>query len=160
MRPDDEPRRLAAGRSSGTSGRLEWVAMADWMTPEQRTRVMQAIRGKDTAPEMAVRRLVHSLGYRYRLHKKGLPGRPDLVFGPRKKVIFVHGCFWHAHHCRNGRAPSSRQDYWLPKLKRNKERDAENKADLEAQGWRVLTIWECEIKDTGSVVRMIRDFLD
>ena len=141
---------------------LHWVPMADWLTEEQRRRVMQAIKSKDTGPEMAVRRMVHRLGYRYRLHKKGLPGRPDLVFAPRKKVIFVHGCFWHAHDCRYGRAPTSRQEYWLPKLKRNRERDAENKAELESLGWEVLTVWECQIKkkDTTALVEALTGFLD
>ena len=136
--------------------------MADWLTKEQRRRVMQAIRGKNTGPELAVRRIVHRLGYRYRLHKKGLPGRPDLVFARRKKVIFVHGCFWHAHDCRYGRAPESRQDYWLPKLKRNRERDIENKADLESLGWEVLTVWECQIKekDKTDLVHLLTSFLD
>ncbi len=136
--------------------------MADWLTVEQRRRVMQAIKSKDTGPEMAIRRLLHRLGYRYRLHKKGLPGKPDLVFGSRRKVIFVHGCFWHAHDCRYGRAPESRQDYWLPKLRRNKERDAEKLAELEALGWEVLTIWECQIKakDQSGLVDTVTAFLD
>ena len=134
--------------------------MADWLTPAQRRRVMQAIKSKDTKPEMTVRRLVHRMGYRYRLHKKGLPGSPDLVFGGRRKIIFVHGCFWHAHSCKYGRPPKSRQDYWLPKLKRNKERDAENRAALRELGWRVMTIWECEIKDTAALMNRITTFLD
>lgn len=133
--------------------------MADWLTPAQRRHVMQSVKSKNTGPEMAVRRIVHGLGYRYRLHKKGLPGRPDLVFAGRKKIIFVHGCFWHAHDCRYGRAPSSRQEYWLPKLKRNKERDRENRSALEALGWKVLTVWECEIKDTTALVKRLTEFL-
>lgn len=134
--------------------------MADWLTPEQRRRAMQAVKSKDTKPEMTVRRLVHRMGYRYRLHRKGLPGRPDLVFGPRKKIIFVHGCFWHAHNCKYGRMPTSNEDYWHPKLKRNQERDAENRAELKALGWNVLTLWECEIKDTASLIDRITEFLD
>ena len=144
-------------RSSEVRGEGE---MADWLTQEQRRYVMQSVKSKNTGPEMAVRRIVHGLGYRYRLHKKGLPGRPDLVFAGRKKIIFVHGCFWHAHNCRYGRAPSSRQEYWLPKLERNKERDRENRSDLEAQGWNVLTVWECEIKDTAALVERLTRFLD
>ncbi len=134
--------------------------MADWLTPEQRRHVMQSIRSRDTGPELAVRRILHRLGFRYRLHKKGLPGRPDLVFGPRRKVIFVHGCFWHAHDCRYGRAPQSRQEYWIPKLKRNRERDLENKTALEALGWNVLTVWECEIRDTAALVIRLTAFLN
>ncbi len=121
---------------------------------------MQAVRSKDTGPEMAVRRMVHAMGFRYRLHRKDLPGRPDLVFGPRKKVIFVHGCFWHAHNCKQGRIPESRREYWVPKLIANKERDAENVARLADDGWGVLTIWECEIKDSRALARRLREFLD
>ena len=136
--------------------------MTDWLTVEQRRRVMQAVRSKNTGPEMTVRRIVHRLGYRYRLHKKGLPGKPDLVFARRKRVIFVHGCFWHAHDCKYGRAPTSREDYWLPKLRRNKERDAENRAALEELGWSVLTVWECLVKkkDTTELVETLTSFLD
>jgi DNA mismatch endonuclease (patch repair protein) len=113
-------------------------------------------------PEMAVRRLVHHLGYRYRLHRKDLPGKPDLVFGPSKKVIFVHGCFWHGHElegCLDGRRPKSNKGYWNPKLARNKERDAERVAALKSSGWKVLTIWECEIKDLGKVEKRLIRFL-
>ena len=123
---------------------------------------MQAVKSKDTGPELAVRRIMHKLGYRYRLHKKGLPGRPDLVFARRKKVIFVHGCFWHGHDCRYGRPPESRRKYWLPKLERNRERDRENKAELESLGWKVLTVWECQIKrkDTADLVDLLIRFLE
>src|SRR5438552_14047694 len=108
-------------------------------TPEQRSRIMRAVKGRDTAPEMTVRRIVHSMGYRYRLHRKDLPGKPDLVFGPRQRVIFVHGCFWHQHHgCRAGRVPGSNLGYWGPKLLRNKERDQVTRSALEAAGWQVL----------------------
>lgn len=124
---------------------------------------MAAIRSKDTKPELIVRRLVHSLGYRYRLHRKDLPGKPDLVFGPRKKAIFVHGCFWHQHddpYCLDGRLPKSRPDYWLPKLGRNQQRDKSNQKSLEASGWQVLTIWDCETKDMDSLAKKLRSFLD
>lgn len=132
----------------------------DWMTPQQRRRVMQAIRSKDTGPEMVVRRMVHGMGFRYRLHRKDLPGRPDLVFGPRKKAIFVNGCFWHAHNCKYGRMPESRREYWIPKLTANKERDALNVAKLEATGWQVLTVWECEIRDAEALALRLREFLE
>lgn len=121
--------------------------MADKLTAERRSANMSRIRNKDTKPEMIVRRIVHGLGYRYRLHRKDLPGKPDLVFGPRKKVIFVHGCFWHGHEragCLDARRPKSNTDYWNPKLTRNKERDAERIGALQADGWDVLVIWECE----------------
>ncbi len=108
---------------------------------------MSAIRSKGMKPEMTVRSLVHSLGFRYRLHRKDLPGKPDLVFGPRRKVIFVHGCFWHQHPdpaCIDGRLPKSRTEYWHTKLARNVERDRLNCETLEDSGWQVMTIWECE----------------
>ena len=121
---------------------------------------MRAVKSKDTSPEMAVRRLVHALGYRYRLHRSDLPGKPDLVFGPRRKVIFVHGCFWHGHGCARGnRIPKSNTDYWKAKISRNKARDLKTQSELKALGWRSLTIWECELsKDDLS--QRIREFLD
>ena len=120
---------------------------------------MQAVRGKDTGPELTVRRLLHGMGYRYRIHRKDLPGKPDLVFPAQRKAIFVHGCFWHAHGCRFGQPPKSRLTYWLPKLERNKQRDAENTAQLEALGWKVLTTWECETKDHDALVGKLTAFL-
>ena len=123
---------------------------------------MAAIRPKDTTPELIVRRLVHRLGYRYRLHRKDLPGKPDLVFGPRRKVIFVHGCFWHLHpakSCLDGRQPKSNTSYWSPKLRRNAERDQEHLKTLRRLGWRVLVIWECETRDHAKIVRRIAKFL-
>src|SRR5258708_32237927 len=125
----------------------------DRLTPESRSENMRRIKGKNTKPEMAVRRLVCSLGYRYRLHRKDLPGKPDLVFGTKRKVIFVHGCFWHGHErdgCLDGRWPKSNAAYWHPKLARNKERDAERLTALKKMGWRVLTIWECETPDVST----------
>lgn len=126
---------------------------------------MRAIRSTGMKPELAVRRLVHSMGYRYRLHRKDLPGKPDLVFGPRRKVIFVHGCFWHQHSdpgCKIARMPKSKPDYWKPKLARNVERDRQHQAELEANGWSVLIVWECETKanrvDRLSLV--LREFLE
>jgi DNA mismatch endonuclease (patch repair protein) len=117
------------------------------------------IRSRDTKPEMIVRRLVHGMGYRYRLHGE-LPGHPDLVFSARRKVIFVHGCFWHLHRgCRNNRPPKSRLDYWRPKLERNAERDSQAQERLRRTGWRCLTIWECELGDRGKLSRRLRRFL-
>ena len=121
---------------------------------------MQAVRDKNTGPEWVVRRLLHGLGYRYRLHRRDLPGTPDLVFPSRRKAILVHGCFWHAHGCRYGRAPKSRLDYWLPKLERNKERDAEKQARLEALRWRVLTVWQCETRDVDALTVKLCAFLE
>lgn len=135
----------------------------DKISPERRSANMSRIRGKNTKPEMTVRRIVYGMGYRYRLHRKDLPGKPDLVFASRKAVVFVHGCFWHSHpdpNCRNSVIPKSRVDFWVPKLEKNKERDAANETALISAGWRVLTIWECELKDEREITSRIRDFLD
>jgi DNA mismatch endonuclease (patch repair protein) len=122
---------------------------------------MARVHAKDTRPEMLVRRLLFAEGYRYRLHDRKLPGCPDLVFRSRSKVILVHGCFWHRHHkCALARMPKSRLDFWEPKLSANKERDARNKKLLKKEGWKVLTIWECQLKDMERLKRTIRRFLD
>jgi DNA mismatch endonuclease (patch repair protein) len=135
--------------------------MADRLSTAQRSANMRRIKGRDTTPELLVRRLAHAMGYRYRLHRKDLPGKPDLVFGPRRKVIFVHGCFWHQHaECRAGRVPGSNTGYWAPKLRRNVERDAEARAGLEARGWRVLTIWDCETRNDSALRVRLSEFLD
>lgn len=133
--------------------------MADTRTPEQRRRIMQSVRTKDTGPEMIVRRLLHGMGYRYRLHRKGLPGSPDIVLPGRRKAIFIHGCFWHGHNCQKGRLPKSRIDYWLPKIERNKERDISATERLQTDGWDVLTIWQCEIADKTALETKLRNFL-
>lgn len=131
----------------------------DVFTPEKRSAVMRAVRGADTGPEMFVRRLVHRMGYRYRLHCKDLPGRPDLVFRRLKKVIFVHGCFWHMHNCPAGRIPRSRRQYWEPKLQANVLRGRRQAAALRRAGWDVLTVWECELRDAERVANKLRRFL-
>jgi DNA mismatch endonuclease (patch repair protein) len=120
--------------------------MTDVHTPEQRSRNMAAIRGKNTTPEIAVRSLLHLLGYRFRLHRKDLPGKPDIVLPRHNAVIFVHGCFWHCHACRYGRVkPATRADFWAAKRQSNVDRDRRNRAALRKLGWRVLVLWECEI---------------
>lgn len=122
---------------------------------------MRAIRSTNMTPEMVVRRATFALGYRYRLHRKDLPGKPDLAFIGRRKAIFVHGCFWHQHqNCRHGRRPQSNSDYWEPKLARNVERDATNEAKLIELGWKVLTVWECEISNISCLKERIADFLE
>lgn len=119
--------------------------MADVLTPEQRRRCMSAIRGKDTKPEMVVRRLVHAMGFRYRLHQKSLPGKPDLVFSRLKRVIFVHGCFWHMHRCRYGRVvPRTNAEFWREKREGNVERDKQTQRELRRRDWEVLVVWECQ----------------
>lgn len=127
---------------------------------EVRRRTMQAVKSKNTGPELFVRRLLYSQGYRYRLHKRDLPGCPDLVFRSRKKVIFVHGCFWHGHDCERGsRVPLQNRTYWVQKISRNKKRDEAACASLIAAGWEVAVIWECEIKDEERTTRLLQEFL-
>jgi DNA mismatch endonuclease (patch repair protein) len=123
---------------------------------------MRAIRSTGTTPELTVRRLAHALGYRFRLHRKDLPGRPDLAFIARHKVVFVHGCFWHQHpeeSCSDARIPKSRTEYWLPKLARNAARDIKHIDDLQAMGWKVLVVWDCETKDPRRLALQLRKFL-
>lgn len=130
-------------------------------TPEYRRRVMQAVRSKNTRPELVVRRIVHAQGYRYRLHRRDLPGKPDLTFPSRRKVIFVHGCFWHGHPCRGEpRLPKTNRNYWVPKIRRNAERDAEHARDLADLGWESLTVWECELRDRDLLLEKLVAFLE
>lgn len=137
--------------------------MADTLTREERSERMALIRGKNTGPEMTVRKLVHGLGYRYRLHGPSIPGKPDLVFAGRRKVIFVHGCFWHRHPdstCKLARMPKSRLEFWAPKLEKNRLRDERVSKELAEQGWQALTIWECQLVDIHAVSEQVRSFLD
>lgn len=120
---------------------------------------MKSVGTKDTGPEMVVRRLLHGLGFRYRLHRRDLPGSPDIVFPGRRKVIFVNGCYWHGHGCSKGKLPKSRLDYWAPKIDRNRQRDAEKEAALRVAGWDVLTLWQCEVKDPVAMRTRLVDFL-
>ena len=136
--------------------------MADTVAPQRRSEIMSHIRAKGMKPEMRVRQLAHSMGYRYRLHRKDLPGKPDMVFPGRRKAIFVHGCFWHQHAspaCKIARIPKSNRDYWLPKLERNASRDAEHMAKLDKLGWEVLILWECEVEEYTGLRERIRKFL-
>ncbi|MBX3445829.1 MAG: DNA mismatch endonuclease Vsr [Parvibaculaceae bacterium] len=120
--------------------------MADVVSPDVRSRMMSGIRGKNTRPELAIRHGLHALGFRYRLHVKGLPGKPDIVLPKWQAVIFVHGCFWHGHGCHLFKWPKSREDFWRQKIETNRRNDAKAIAALRAQGWRVLVIWECALK--------------
>jgi len=129
-------------------------------SPEERSRMMRAIKGRDTGPELVVRSIAHRMGYRFRLYRKDLPGTPDLVFVSRRKVIFIHGCFWHAHGCKLTRVPTSNRKYWVPKLQRNRTRDEKNLAALTMEGWRYLVIWECEIRASENLQRRLKNFLD
>ena len=129
-------------------------------TAEQRSRIMRAVKGADTTPELAVRRLAHSMGYRFRLHRNDLPGKPDLTFPRLRKVIFVNGCFWHGHDCARGaRVPVRNRDYWTQKVARNMERDRSAQSALQRLGWKSLVVWECEIKDQNRLQRTLRRFL-
>jgi DNA mismatch endonuclease, patch repair protein len=133
--------------------------MVDNLTPEKRSKIMRAIRSRDTKPEMLVRRLVHSMGYRYRLHSKKLAGQPDLVFASRHSVIFVHGCFWHLHDsCKISHMPEAKG--WSTKLLANRLRDQKSVETLHAGGWKVMIIWECELHHLANLRRKIEDFLN
>lgn len=136
--------------------------MVDTLTPRERSARMSLIRGKHSKPEIIVRRLVHSMGYRYGLHSKDLPGKPDLVFRSRGKVVFVHGCFWHRHaskYCRLARLPKSRSEFWLPKLEANRVRDIHNQKLLRKAGWKILVVWECQLRDKEQLENRLRRFL-
>lgn len=131
--------------------------MTDVLTPEQRSRNMAAIRGKDTTPELRVRRALHALGLRYRLHRRDLPGKPDLALPKYGAVVFVHGCFWHMHHCPYGRPkPATNASFWEEKRKSNVERDKRNRRELREAGWRVFVIWECETRTSEAFESALR----
>lgn len=132
----------------------------DTLTPRERSRLMAKIKGKGTRPEMLVRRLVHGMGFRYRLHVRSLPGCPDLVFPRHRKIIFVSGCFWHLHSCVNGcRLPKTRARFWREKLTGNKRRDARNVRALRRAGWSVLVVWECQTRQPERLARRVTRFL-
>lgn len=127
----------------------------DKVSPQQRSKNMAAVRSRDTAPEVLVRSILHSLGLRFRLHQTSLPGSPDIVLRRYRAVIFVHGCFWHGHDCRRGKPPASRTEFWLPKLAGNRARDERQVKELKSLGWRVLTVWECETEDALKLTRRL-----
>ena len=130
--------------------------MTDVFTPEKRSAVMRRVKGRDTAPEMKVRRMLRAAGIGYRLGGCGLPGRPDVVMKGRKVAVFVHGCFWHGHDCpRGARKPQANADYWIAKIERNRVRDARVAAELTAEGWRVVTVWECRLREPGFAEELV-----
>ena len=133
--------------------------MADVVSPEVRSRMMSGIRGKDTKPEWLVRRALHARGFRYRLHARGLAGRPDLVLPRYRAVVFVHGCFWHGHDCRYFRLPGTRTEFWQGKITRNRSNDVRNRASLLEAGWRVAVVWECVLRGAGHDVDAVADTL-
>lgn len=134
----------------------------DTLSPRERSARMAKVRGKGSKPEMLVRRLVHAMGFRYRLHDRRLPGSPDLVFPKLRKAVFVHGCFWHRHpdiHCKLARMPKTRLDFWRPKLQGNRERDLRHEGQLEALGWQIFVVWECQMRDKEQLENDLRAFL-
>lgn len=133
--------------------------MADIMTTEQRSALMSRIRSVDTKPELFVRRALHAIGYRFRTHVRGLPGRPDLVFTKRRAVIFVHGCFWHRHGCKKTYVPKVREEFWGGKFAANTSRDERNQTQLVRLGWRVLIVWECEVESDNTLIDRMVAFL-
>ena len=133
--------------------------MVDNRTKDSRSQLMSRIGSKHTKPELAVRSMLHGMGYRFRLHRKELPGKPDIVFIGRKKAIFVHGCYWHGHGCKIGKPPKSNLEFWLPKIERNRQRDAEKRSELEQIGWQVKEIWQCEIYDIQWLTDSLQKFL-
>lgn len=134
--------------------------MADTRTPEQRRRIMQSVGQKNTGPELAVRKMLHRLGYRYVLNDSRLPGRPDLVFPRCRKVIFIHGCFWHGHGCAKGKLPKSRLEYWEPKIRGNKQRDASSARAIRRLNWDVLTVWQCQVRRPDKILPRLIRFLE
>lgn len=135
--------------------------MTDVLTPAQRRRCMAAIRGEDTKPELIVRSLVHRMGYRFRLHRRDLPGKPDLVFPGRRKIVFVHGCFWHQHpRCRYATRPATRRQFWAAKLDGNRRRDRKVRSQLRKLGWEVQVVWECQTKNLEQLERRLHEFLN
>lgn len=133
----------------------------DRLSEERRSALMSKVKGKNTGPELLVRKAAHRLGYRFRLHRKDLPGKPDLMFPRLKVAIFVHGCFWHSHQsCPKGRPPKSKLDYWGPKLKENTKRDRRNLVRLRKLGWHARVIWQCETTDPAHTEQLLRDILN
>ena len=134
--------------------------MADRYSPAKRSEIMSRVRGTDTKPEVRVRSFLHRLGYRFRLHRRDLPGRPDIVLSSHRAVIFIHGCFWHQHPgCSKASLPETNREEWAAKLSRNVERDRENQEDLREAGWKVVTLWECDVKNLKAVVSPLSDVL-
>ena len=131
----------------------------DTLTPKQRSAAMAAVAAKNTAPEILVRKLLHGLGYRFRLHVKELPGSPDIVLPKWRSVVFVNGCFWHGHACARGNAPTSNVEFWQQKIGKNRDRDSRVRRELRKCGWRVLTVWQCETKDSTRLEKKVVRFL-
>lgn len=134
--------------------------MTDTRTPEQRRRIMQSVKSRNTGPEVMLRKLLHARGYRFRLHRADLPGSPDIVFPSRRSLIFVHGCFWHGHNCMKGRLPKSRRQFWRAKIDGNRKRDARVRRELRSLGWRIRYVWQCELKASPTLIPRLERFLN
>ena len=148
-------------KQSSAASRSFLVSSMDIVSPKRRSEIMRRVPSKNTSAELVVRKITYGLGFRYRLHRKDLPGKPDLVFPGRKKVIFVHGCFWHAHkNCCRARIPVANRAYWEAKISRNVSRDSNQIALLQNDGWNVLVIWECELRDAATLEAKLREFLN
>jgi DNA mismatch endonuclease (patch repair protein) len=133
--------------------------MADRITKAQRSHNMARVKNKNTAPELMVRKMLHRLGFRFRLHRSNLPGNPDIVLPRHHKVVFVHGCFWHGHDCPRGKRPSTRQDFWNHKLEGNQRRDKANQDKLKELGWKILVVWECQIRHMDELEEYLLSFM-
>ncbi len=135
--------------------------MADHVDPATRSRIMSAVHSKDTMPEVRVRKMLHSMGYRYRLHVAKLPGKPDIVFPSRHKIVFVHGCFWHRHRsCRYATTPKTRPEYWEEKFSANVTRDRATVRKLKQMGWTIATVWQCQLKNPERLAEQLHEFLE
>ena len=134
--------------------------MTDTVSAEKRSEIMGCVKQKDTAPELTVRKILHKLGYRFRLHRKDLPGKPDIVLPKHKAIILVHGCFWHGHSCRKGKLPSSNAEFWQQKISKNIQRDHDTIDKLLDSGFRVLVVWECQTRNVDDLVKQLRSFLE
>src|SRR5215471_424622 len=133
--------------------------MADIFSREKRSWIMSRVRGSDTDPELMIRSMLHRLGYRFRLHRRDLPGTPDIVLPSRRAIIFVNGCFWHGHSCRRGRLPTTNSEFWQQKISKNRERDRRAQKQLRKEGWRVLIVWQCRTKDQANLLKRLTYFL-
>lgn len=159
--PPSLPKGLSRFRRLIFRWREAHTTVVDTLTPEQRSEMMSRVRSKDTVPEKFVRSLVHRMGFRFSLHRKDLPGKPDLTFASRGKVIFVHGCFWHLHQaCQNTRLPKSNVEFWKAKLEGNQRRDRASIRRLRKSGWSVMVVWECQLKNSERLARRLRAFLE
>ena len=139
---------------------IKCAVVTDHVSPKKRSAIMAQVRTRNTGPELVARKMLHRLGYRYRLHRKDLPGSPDIVFPRTKLAIFVNGCFWHGHACRYGRLPKSKLQYWRPKIEANRTRDVSKQRQLRQRGWSFLVVWQCELRKPEAALKQMVQFLN